>query len=69
MTPTCITCGRPVEEGMTCRHECLAPVVSAQAKVLRTRALTDALDRLEDAEKNIRMARAGLALALADLHE
>ena len=40
-----------------------------QAKVLRMKALTDALDRLEDAEKNIRMARAGMALALSDLHE
>lgn len=69
MTPTCLTCGRPVEEGMTCCHICLAPVVSAQAKVLRMQALTDALDRLEEAEKSIRMARAGLALALADMHE
>ena len=69
MTPTCLTCGRPVEEGETCCHTCLAPVVSAQAKVLRMKAITDALDRLEDAEKSIRMARAGMALALADLHE
>ena len=69
MTPTCITCGRPVEEGETCCHTCLPTVVSAQAKVLRMKALTDALDRLEEAEKNIRMARAGMALALADLHE
>lgn len=69
MTPTCLTCGRPVEEGETCCHTCLAPVVSAQAKALRMKALTDALDRLEEAEKNIRMARAGMALALADLHE
>ena len=69
MTPTCLTCGRPVEEGRTCCRDCLAPVVSAQAKVLRMKALTDALDRLEDAEKNIRMARVDMALALADLHE
>jgi predicted amidophosphoribosyltransferase len=69
MTPTCLTCGRPVEEGRTCCDQCLAPVVSAQAKVLRMKALTDALDRLEEAEKCIRQARAGLALALADLHE
>ncbi len=47
MTPTCLTCGRPVEEGETCCHTCLAPVVSAQAKVLRLKALTDALDHLE----------------------
>jgi hypothetical protein len=69
MQPTCITCGRLVEEGETCCHYCLSPVVSAQEKVLRMKALNDALDRLEEAEKNIRMARAGLALALADLHE
>jgi predicted amidophosphoribosyltransferase len=69
MQPTCITCGRPVEDGRTCCDACLAPVVSAQAKVLRLQALTDALDRLEEAEKCIRQARAGLALALADLHE
>lgn len=69
MTPTCLTCGREVEEGRTCCHTCLAPVVSAQAKVLRLQALNDALDRLEEAEKCIRQARAGLALALADLHE
>ena len=69
MQPTCLTCGREVEEGRTCCSECLAPVVSAQAKVLRMKALTYALDRLEDAEKSIRMARAGLALALADPHE
>ena len=69
MTPTCLTCGQEVEEGETCCHTCLAPVVSTQAKVLRMKALTDALDRLEEAEKNIRMARAGMALALADLHE
>lgn len=69
MMPTCLTCGRPVEEGETCCHTCMAPVVSARAKVLRMKALTDALDRLEDAEKCIRQARAGLALALADLHE
>lgn len=69
MTPTCLTCGRPVEEGMTCCHTCLAPVVSAQAKVFRMKALTSALDRLEEAEKNIRMARVDMALALADLHE
>lgn len=69
MQPTCITCGRLIDEGETCCNTCLAPVVSAQAKVLRMQALTDALDRLEDAEKNIRMARAGLALALAELHE
>ena len=69
MQPTCLTCGREVEEGRTCCRDCLAPVVSAQAKVLRLQALNDALDRLEEAEKNIRQARAGLALALADLHE
>ena len=69
MTPTCLTCGRPVDEGETCCHTCLAPVVSAQANVRRMRALNDALDRLEEAEQNLRMARAGLALALADLHE
>lgn len=69
MQPTCLTCGRPVEEGMTCCRDCLAPVVSAQAKVLRMKALNDALDRLEDAEKNIRMARVDMALALADPHE
>jgi hypothetical protein len=33
------------------------------------KALNDALDRLEDAEKNIRMARVDMALALADPHE
>ena len=69
MQPTCLTCGREVEEGRTCCHDCLAPVISTQAKALRLQALNDALDRLEEAEKNIRMARAGLALALADLHE
>ncbi len=26
MQPTCITCGRPVEEGETCCHTCLAEV-------------------------------------------
>ena len=69
MQPTCLTCGIEVEEGRTCCRDCLAPVVSAQAKVLRLQALNDALDRLEEAENNIRQARAGLALALADLHE
>ncbi len=26
MQPTCLTCGRPVEEGRTCCHTCLAGV-------------------------------------------
>ncbi len=26
MIPTCITCGRPVEEGATCCHQCLAEI-------------------------------------------
>lgn len=34
MQPTCITCGRPVEEGETCCHYCLSPVTEAERDLL-----------------------------------
>jgi predicted nucleic acid-binding Zn ribbon protein len=35
MQPTCITCGRPVEEGRTCCDQCLAEVREKELKFLK----------------------------------